>query len=235
MRRLIVTSTLMLAGFLTMTAEAGSIRKYTDRTVFDRATTTTLEDFGDTYHDSIMSGILNDQTSESGILPGDIQPGVTYSTPISTAYNFNIDEAAGFSGGCLDRVSGDVVADLTIEFDDPMTAFGFDTNSLMGTQFTYVITFTDGSTDAGTLSVADSLDMQFFGFRSTAQDIESVAIRGNDPDFSFIIDNFAFGVERQTGPVVPVPALSAYGLMLTFIGLLFLARRRLKNKPGRLV
>ena len=232
MRRLIVASMLILAGFLTMTAEAGSITKYTDRLSFDRSTTTTLEDFLDEDHLSIMSGILNDKTNEAGILPGEIQSGVTYSTPAGTGqYYFNIDMAGGFSGGCLSRLSGGL-ADLTIEFDDPMAAFGFDTNKIMGTEFTYVITFTDASTDTGTLSIADSMDLQFFGFQSTAQDIESVAIRGNSTSMPFIIDNFAFGVERQ---ILPVPALSAYGLMLTFIGLLFLARRRLKNKSGRLV
>ena len=114
MRRLIVASMLILAGFLTMTAEAGSITKYTDRLSFDRSTTTTLEDFLDEDHLSIMSGILNDKTNEAGILPGEIQSGVTYSTPAGTGqYYFNIDMAGGFSGGCLSRLSGGL-ADLTI-------------------------------------------------------------------------------------------------------------------------
>lgn len=235
MHKSIVASLLILATLWTMTVEAGTITQYTDRAAFDAAAgSTTLEDFLPEAHFPITSGILNDMTNEAGILPGDIQSGVTYSTPVGTGNFFNIDAGGGFTGGMLDRIGS--FEDLTIEFVDDMAAFGFDTNNLMGTEFTYVITFTDASTDTGTLPVADSSAMQFFGFQSSAVDIESVTIRGNHASFAFIIDNFAFGSQPGAPALTePVPTLSAYGMMLAFIGLLLLARRRLTNKPARLV
>jgi len=234
MRKKITTLLLIMAAVWTMTVEAGTITQYTDRATFDAAVgSTTLEDFLPSSHFPITSGILNDQTNEAGIMPGDIQSGVTYSTPIGTGNFFNIDAGGGFTGGMLDRIGS--FEDLTIDFVDDMAAFGFDTNNLMGTQFTYVINFADGSSDTGSLPVVDSQAMQFFGFQSSATDIQSVTIRGNSGSFAFIIDNFAFGPPSGViAPAVAIPTLSTYGLILAFIGLLLLARRRFTNKASRL-
>jgi len=235
MSKKIATLLLILATVWTLSVEAGTITQYTDRAIFDEAVgSTTLEDFLPDAHFPITSGILNDQTNEAGIVPGDIQSGVTYSTPIGTGNFFNIDAGGGYAGGMLDRVSG--FEDLTIDFVDDVAAFGFDTNSLMGSQFTYVINFADGSSDTGTLPVVGTTAMQFFGFQSSATDIEWLTIRGNSNSFAFILDNFAFGggIAPPPAPAVPVPTLSTYGLLLAFFGILLLTRRRFTNKAARL-
>lgn len=62
-------------------------------------------------------------------MPGDILPGVTYSTaPCYTGSAcLNIDGGGGYAGGFLDSLFNDGRA-LTIDFDDAQSAFGFDTN-----------------------------------------------------------------------------------------------------------
>ena len=123
-------------------AYGATITSYSSRASFDAAVgPTTLENFTDQAHFPILSGVLNQFTREAGLSPGDIEAGVTYSTPIGTGNFFNIDLGGGFTGGFLDSVTsegGD--RPLNIAFDSPVAAFGFDTNQSMGDRTRPVLT-----------------------------------------------------------------------------------------------
>lgn len=212
-------------------AQAGMITTYADRTTFETALggPITVETFTEVAHFPISTGILNSSTNlvvDSGppILPGDIKPGVTYSTAIGTGFFFNIDSGGGYVGGFLDGFAQSTYANaLTITFDNPVSGFGFDTNSLMGSGFDVAINFTSGPAYANNFAVAPNLGpLQFFGFTSDMGDISSVVILGKgNAIFSFALDNFTFGGST----VVPEPsslALTAIG----GLGLIGLARRR---------
>ena len=206
-------------------AHAGTMTEYTDRPTFDLAVgPTTVEDFLPEAHFPIPSGILNDQTNEAGIVPGDIVSGVTFSTPIGSGNFFNIDAGGGFTGGMLDRIGS--LEDLTITFDQPHSAFGFDTNSLMGSEFSWEIHFAGGGSAIGTSAVADSEAMQFYGFQSSETDIVMITIRGNSPTFAFIIDNFSFDTGVGIPVSEPIPTLSNIALVLMAIFLLGLGFRK---------
>jgi len=173
---------------------------FDDRTAFDAAVgSTTLEDFTDTHHFPISTGILNSATNlvvtfGSPILPGDIQPGVTYSMPIGTGQFFNIDEFGGFVGGFLDGLKDPEFDPVTIAFDNPVAAFGFDMNQLMGGSFDITIQFTSGPDFVGNFPVTQSLSLEFVGFQSEQIDIETVIIQGDGTGgFDYAFDNFAFG------------------------------------------
>ena len=216
----------MLTLLLPVTASAGLITTFSDRAAFDAAVgTTVVEDFGPDANFPITSGILNSFTNEAGILPGDIAPGVTYSTEVGTGNFFNIDAGGGFQGGFLDSIvfpSGERT--LTVNFDTAVAAFGFDTNSLMGSAFSLLINFSDGTSTEFSQAVGSGLGLQFFGYQSSLVDIDSLNIRGNNTTFNFALDNFTFG--GGSGSVSPVPApgaLSLLGLCLAGMGV---ARRR---------
>jgi len=173
---------------------------FDDRTAFDAAVgSTTLEDFTDTFHFPISTGILNSATNlvvtfGSPILPGDIQPGVTYSMPIGTGQFFNIDAFGGFVGGFLDGLKNPEFDPVTIAFDNPVAAFGFDMNQLMGGSFDITIQFTSGPDFVGNFPVTQSLSLEFVGFQSEQIDIETVIIQGDGTGgFDYAFDNFAFG------------------------------------------
>jgi len=218
-------------------AAAGDIVFYDDRAAFDQATgTKTVEDFTDTSHFPIPSGVLNDQTTEAGLQPGDIEPGVTYSTPIGQGFFFNIDSGGGFEGGFLDRLGPGEA--LTADFDAPVGAVGFDTNFIMGASFTIELFFSDATSTELVRPVTQTEALEFFGFVSSAQDIESVVIAGDSPDFSFAVDNFTFETEFAPRPppptptppppstrANPVPALDWPGLALLVLLLPLLAYR----------
>ena len=215
---------------LSPVAEAGGITDYTDRSTFTTAVGVplTVEDFTDSYHFPITTGILNSETNlvvENGtpITPGLIQPGVTYSTPIRTGNFFNIDAGGGFTGGFLDGLgSGSPSTALTTTFNNPVNGFGFDTNSLMGTQFTITINFTSGPADVQTIPVTSG--SSFFGFVSSATDIQSAIIYGNSGALTFAIDNFTFPTSAATA--VPEPSSLAMASLATLTGLAFGWRRR---------
>src|SRR6058998_3991145 len=81
---------------------AGSITTFFDRADFDAAVgNTTVEDFLDGVHFPITSGVLNEFTNEAGIQPGDIQSGVTYSTPVGKAISLTSIPAVISSAGSL--------------------------------------------------------------------------------------------------------------------------------------
>ncbi len=173
---------------------------FDDRTAFDAAVgSTTLEDFTNTFHFPISTGILNSATNlvvtfGSPILPGDIQPGVTYSMPIGTGQFFNIDAFGGFVGGFLDGIKNPQFDPVTIAFDNPVAAFGFDMNQLMGGSFDITIQFTSGPDFVGNFPVTQSLSLEFVGFQSEQIDIETVIIQGDGTGgFDYAFDNFAFG------------------------------------------
>ena len=216
------------AGFV-QPATSANITIYSDRAVFDAAVgVTTVEDFLSSAHAPITSGVLNEFTDEAGILPGDIQPGVTYSTPVGTGFFFNIDAGGGFTGGFLDSViqsEGDRRA-LTVDFVSPVAAFGFDTNDLMGQDLEVVIHFVSGEPFEGTFAVAQSRVLEFFGFQSNLVDIESVVIQGSSTginQMNYALDNFSFG-----GMAVPVPP----AVFLFGSGLLGLAAISRRNRAG---
>jgi hypothetical protein len=152
----------------------------------------TVEDFTVTSHFPIPSGVLNSLTNLPGIgiFPGTIQPGVTYSTPVTSGFFFNIDSGGGFTGGFLDTAVAST-GPLTITFDTPAGAFGFDTSNLIVAPFTITINFTSGSPYNNSFSVPSSTPT-FFGFQSTGANITSVVIGGGSGPHSFAIDNFRF-------------------------------------------
>lgn len=208
---------------------SANITTYSDRSTFDAAVgATTVEEFLSSSHAPISSGILNEFTDEAGIRPGDIEPGVTYSTPVGSGLFFNIDAGGGFTGGFLDSVlqfEGDKRA-LTIDFTSPVVAFGFDTNDAMGRDFDITMVFASGTPFADNFSVAQSSTLEFFGFRSNLADIESVVIQGSSIEagrMNYALDNFSFG-----GTAVPVPA----AVWLFGTGLLGLAAMGARNKTA---
>ena len=235
---------LALASILGSPAVAGSITNFSSRSAFQTAVggPVTVETFTSSFHYPISTGVLNSATnlvvgSGTPILPGDIQPGVTYSTAIGSGNFFNIDLGGSGSlpGGFLDgfdRVGSPV---LTTTFAGPVSGFGFDTNSFMGTLVSIDIKFASGPDFTGVFSVAQSQNIQFFGFLSDSKDITSAQILGIGPFFAFALDNFTFS---STDPVNPVPEPATVGMAGTaaVVGLVvwFRKRRRLNSKGSGL-
>jgi hypothetical protein len=195
----------LLASALTAaTATAGTITTYLDRASYEAAVPPqNLENFTDSSHFPITTGVLNSETDlpEIGIFPGMIQPGVTYSTPVGQGFFFNIDAGGGYTGGFLDGFEpSDREVTMVFHLDDPnaprtVNAFGFDLGTLGSTDFDVKITFADGSQqDFNFPYPNDSLG--FFGFQSDAKDIASVVIGNNGGFFGFDFDNFTYDTIR---------------------------------------
>ena len=215
--------TLCACAATTGAASAGTITTYFDRPSFEAAAPTVLivEDFTDTFHFPITTGILNSETNLPGIgiFPGTIQPGVTYSTEIGQGNFFNIDAGGGYTGGFLDGFNpSDREVKVAFHADDPNSprsiyAFGFDIGSLGAADFDVKISFSDGTQQDFNFAYPGSL--QFFGFQSDARDIASVVIGNNGGFFGFDFDNFTY--DR-----VPAPGAA----VLLGLGGLVAARRR---------
>jgi hypothetical protein len=123
-----------------------------------------VEDFTSTSHFPIPPGFLNSFTDlpAIGLYPGDILPGVTYSTNVdsnsSSSNEFNIDGGGGgFAGGFLDSLNLGSSRPLTVTSVSPVQGFGFDTNGALGGT-TQIVQIGDVSF---TLSLPDS-DTEFF-------------------------------------------------------------------------
>jgi len=206
---------------LSTSVNASTITTFSDRAIFDAAVgVTTLENFTDSNHFPIPGGSLSSTSSFGSLSAGDIQAGATYTTPVGGGPYFNIDSGGGFSGGFLDGLNPSD-RDLTISYDPLISAFGFDTNSLVP-DFDITINFLSGSSYINNFT--GITNMQFFGFQSNVADIQSILISGNSNNFGFgfAIDNHSFG-----GNVSSVPAPAA--LWLFGFGLIMLTGMRKKS------
>lgn len=219
-------------------AESASITPFTNRNDFNTAIGATpliIEDFTDYIHYPITTGILNSQTNlvvknGSPIRPGDIKPGATYSTPIGTGSFFNIDAGNEYNGGFLDAFpSSDFNRTLTIDFDKNVSAFGFDTNNLMGNDFNLTIKFSSGGNFVQNFLVSNSESLQFFGFQSDAFDIQSVIIDGNTDRSD--VSPFAFALDNFTFTTVPEPSSLCGTVLAGFMGL-WLKRKKQKGSQS---
>lgn len=192
---------------------------YTNVTAFDAAVgPTTFENFTDTTHFPISTGVLNSFTNlpEIGITPGTILPGVTYSTAIGTGHFFNIDSGLTFTGGFLDTVTGN--APLTVTFVSPESAFGYVTNGFGGTLQTVVINFSHGPSQTFTYTEGENFNLGFIGFQSSSANITGFTLEGANAFDSnhaetFAIDNFQFGAGPVPTPEPPTPLLLGAGLL----------------------
>jgi hypothetical protein len=202
------TAILILGVAATATAsQADVISTFTNRATFNAAAgvALTVEGFTDSHHFPISTGILNSETNLDGfmfggapILPGDIEAGATYSTPIGQGNFFNIDIGGQHVGGFLDSLGG--LHPLTVDFTgvDPsvarsISAFGFDLGSIGGgTQFTTVTISFEMGPDQVFAVPYDFMTVNFFGFVSDTQDITSVSIINDATFLAFDLDNFTF-------------------------------------------
>lgn len=212
--------------FLATAAQAGTITE-TDRTTVltNLGGLALVEDFTSSEHFPISTGILNSTTNlvvanGSPIAPGTILPGVTYSTPIGSGFFFNIDRGSGtgFTGGFLDTITGPNA--LTVQFTAAQTAFGFDTNALMGSSFDITIEFLGGGSFSDTLSIPNTLVLTGFGFISSAEDITSAVIVNTNTTtgIGFAVDNFTYAS--------PVSEPASLALLGTAFAGFSLTRRR---------
>ena len=224
MKQMTIAVTLGLALISTGSAEAGSVTTFTDRAAFNASIgPTTTDTFGDTFAFPIATGTLDSSTNlvpvnGDPILPGRVQSGVTYSTPVGDGNSFNIDANGGFSGAFLDGGLGATGQNpLTVSFAAPVLGFGFDTNRLMGTTFRVTIDFQSGTTFTNVNSIPQSSSTVFFGFQSSAADIVRVQIVGRGGTFDFAVDDFAVA----SGAGVPEPSAAS----LIALALLALAMR----------
>ena len=221
--------------FSSTTVSAGTITQFTDRPTFTGAVggSLTIEDFTSSFHFPITTGILNSATNlpglqNGGILPGDIQPGVTYSTPVGSGNFFNIDAGAGYVGGFLDGFNPRD-RDVTITFDTPVSAFGFETGGSGGaTDFDVTIRFTSGPDQVFNNPYPNQIS--FFGWQSNLSDIESVVVSNNGGSLGFDFDNFTFGGVPLNA--VPEPAsIAVWSLLLLLAGMTFVYIRCRKLQP----
>jgi len=158
-----------------------------------------VEDFTDDRHFPIESCRLDSHTREQGLRAGDIEPGAVYKTHCVAPQSFELNIDFGlFDGGFLDGFhNGERFGRraLRVSFTEPVRAFGFDTNALMGRTFQVRVFHTDGRVEVLTgLDVsAGREDEQFYGFLNAKADIKRIRIRGTGSrTFGFALDNFRF-------------------------------------------
>lgn len=209
----LTASALLLAA---SAATAGSFQLDEDRAAFTAALTEpfVVETFGWGEGFPVVPGVLDTTTDlvpayGYPIVPGRIRPGARYASPVGEGFFLNIDRGGDFDGAFLSGLYGDDPhRRLTIHFDDPVSAFGFDTNTI-APHLEVLVHFTDGSRQGFATTVTGAA---FYGF--TARDgarIASAVIGGDGNTL------FAFGIDNVTYTgVVPEPgawALLAAGLL----------------------
>jgi MYXO-CTERM domain-containing protein len=212
---------------------AGTITTYTNSATFDAAVgAVSVENFGSANHFPILGLTLNSNTNDpaSGVTPGLILPGVTYSTsPGASAGEddpFNIENAFEYPGEELDsRTRDGVNRPLTVTFTGPVTAFGFVTDGFYVSNYSLTINFVGGSSDILAFAPPNDGNLYFYGFASSAQDILSATLTGSNSAHSdgFVITNFTY-----TAPATATPEPSTW--MLGASGLFGLAALRLRSR-----
>jgi len=223
--------TRLMAGFLVAvalfpvvsSADPITLRQYFSRDKFDAAAgTTTTERFGENTCLG-LGATLNSATRTPCLGDTRVLPGVSYTAEVRPTDGFpglNIDGAGGFEGGFLDTFSvrGEP-SPLTVVFDTPVSAVGFDTNLIMGTTFGLELLGADGSSlGLWQLPVAPTAAMQFFGFDTLGASIARLRIHGNHRNFGFAIDNFTFGIADAAAPVPEPGTLTLLGIGLAATG-----------------
>jgi hypothetical protein len=214
-------------------AQAGAITETDRATVLsDLGGAALVEDFTSSAHFPITTGVLNSATNlpSIGIVPGTILPGVTYSTPIGSGDFFNIDAGGGFPGGFLDTFTGPNA--LTVQFATAQTAFGFDTNSLMGSSFHITINFSGGGSFSDTLSIPNTAALTGFGFISSMADITSaVIVNPAAGNFGFAVDNFTYAFS-SVSPVPEPTSLALLGIALAGFSAIRLPRKTVSHSSA---
>jgi hypothetical protein len=207
------------------TASAGSVTVTNNQAAFTAGLpgTVTVEDFTDTAHFPISSGVLNSSTTDAGLVAGEIKPGVTYSVQGPVIGNgFNIDAGGGFVGGFLDTVTN--IGPVNVAFDHAASGFGFTTNYLEP-DVHVVVNFADGSSQTFDTTL-DNSNLTFFGFDAVGSSIVSAQIGSlSNPTFSFAIDNFTF----NNASVSAVPEPGNLAMLVLGVAGLAVARRRRSN------
>ena len=195
--------------------QAGTITPYTDRSTFVAGvgSSLTVEDFTNTSHLPISTGELSSSTNLPGIgiTPGVIQPGVSYSTPVGTGNFFNIDLGSLYSGGFLDGFNPST-RDVTMTFDSPVSAFGFDIGSQSGSS-TFDVTIQFVSAPDQNFNNVYPAFIEFFGWQSDSRDISSVVVGNNGGSYGFDFDNFTFDGDNVVVPEPTTATLVAVGLL----------------------
>lgn len=224
----------LLAPALLWAAPANAaIVVFNSRAQFNAAASpTTVEDFTDIARGGILAGVLNSSTTTNGLVPGDIDPGVTYSVPTpgqGEDFALFIDAGGGFTGGFLDGFDYGGDNFLNVTFDSAQGAFGFDTNNFMGA-FTIVINSSAGPIFSQTFPGALDDGLVFFGFQSDSADIVSLTIESTLAPFgnAFAIDNFTFN-GRPVIELGGIPEPATWAMMITGFGMAGGALRRHKR------
>ncbi|NOG55938.1 MAG: hypothetical protein HND57_16690 [Planctomycetes bacterium] len=188
---------LLALGTVAGIASADVITVHTDRVAYEAAAGVPqiVEDFTPSSHFPLVSGVLNSLTTDAGLLPGDIEEGVTYSTPVGDGNFFNIDGGGGYAGGFLDGFNPSD-RDVTIVFhnSDPndlrtVNGFGFDLSGVLGaTDLDVTISFSTGPDQNFNVPYMAT----FYGFTSDQRDITGVVVSNNNSFFGFDFDNFTY-------------------------------------------
>src|SRR5579875_3012494 len=150
---------------ITAVVQAGSITPFSNQTSFDTAAGAglTVETFDYGLCLNLTGPISSSTTLPCGLPAGTLQPGATYSAPISGSNSFNID-SNGFDPYYLDGSAGA----LTVTFGSPVAFVGFDTEHYIGTAFTITINFQGGGTPfQSTYSAPTGPTLGFYGWESS--------------------------------------------------------------------